>query len=89
MAASLAHGLTRNHPYVDGTERTAHVCYRAFLLLKGMTVTATDEDKYVTMVALAEGSLPEADFAAWLREHIRRESGTGVHQPKTGYARPA
>ena len=74
---------------MDGNKRTAHVCYRAFLVLNGMTVAATDEDKYVTMVALAEGSLPEAEFAAWLRERIRRESGTGVHEPETGYTRLA
>ena len=32
---------------------------------------------------------PEAEFAAWLRERIRRESGTGVHEPETGYTRLA
>ncbi len=89
LAASLAYGLARNHPFVDGNRRTAHVCYRAFLVLNGMTVAATDEDKYVAMVALAEGSLPEADFAAWLRERIQRDSGTDVHEPKAAYARPA
>ena len=89
LAASLAFGLARNHPFVDGNKRTAQVCYRAFLVLNGMTVVASDEDKYVTMIALADGSLPEADFAAWLRERIRHESGADVHGPKAKYARPA
>lgn len=87
LAASLAYGLARNHPFVDGNKRTAHVCYRAFLALNGMNVAASDEDKYVTMVALAEGSLPEADFAAWLRERLARGPGTGIHEPAATYAR--
>ena len=78
LAASLAYGLARNHPFVDGNKRTAHVCYRVFLTLNGMTLLASDEDKYAAMIGLADGSLPEADFAAWLRERIRREPATGV-----------
>ncbi|MFZ7095228.1 type II toxin-antitoxin system death-on-curing family toxin [Luteimonas dalianensis] len=88
LTASLAYGLARNHPFVDGNNRTAHVCYRAFLALNGLTVAASDEDKYATMVALADGSLPEADFAAWLRERIRREPGADVHEPQAKYAHP-
>ena len=88
LTASLAYGLARNHPFVDGNKRTAHVCYRAFLALNGLTVAASDEDKYATMVALADGSLPEADFAAWLRERICGESGADVHEPKAKYVRP-
>ena len=30
LAASLAFGLARNHPFVDGNKRTAHVCYPHF-----------------------------------------------------------
>lgn len=87
LAASLACGLARNHPFVDGNKRTAHVCYRVFLALNGLTVVAGDEDKYVTTVALAEGSLSEAEFAAWLRARIQRDAGSGVHEPEAAYAR--
>src|SRR6185295_5672737 len=57
LAASLAFGIARNHPFVDGNKRTAHVCYRVFLALNGAELDATDEDKYVAMLSLAEGSL--------------------------------
>ena len=87
LAASLAFGLARNHPFVDGNKRTAHVCYRTFLALNGATINSSDEDKYVTTLALAEGSLPEADFAAWLRQHIRRERGNEVHEKPARYGR--
>ena len=70
LAASLAYGLARNHPFVDGNKRAAHVCYRVFLALNDVDLTAGEEEKYVQMLALAEGSLPEADFAAWLRRPL-------------------
>jgi death-on-curing protein len=63
LAASLASGLARNHPFVDGNKRTAHVAYRTFLELNGTELVATDEDKYLRILALAEGKLSERDFA--------------------------
>ena len=87
LAASLAFGLARNHPFVDGNKRTAHVCYRVFLALNGTDLVASDEDKYVTMIALAEGSLSEAKFAAWLRQHISLDAKKRVNEPRARYAR--
>ena len=89
LAASLAFGLARNHPFLDGNKRTAHVCYRVFLALNGMDLLASDEDKYIRMLGLAEGSLAEADFADWLRQHLKPASRLGVHEPKARYARKA
>jgi death-on-curing protein len=82
LAASLAFGLARNHPFVDGNKRTAHVCYRVFLALNDVEFTASDEDKYVTMLALAEGTLKEKEFAAWLRSHLRVQPGKRVQEPR-------
>jgi len=87
LAASLAFGLARNHPFVDGNKRTAHVCYRVFLALNDADLVASDEDKYVAMIALAEGSLSEAEFATWLRQHIRLGGRKRVNEPRARYAR--
>jgi death on curing protein len=86
LAASLAFGLARNHPFLDGNKRTAHVCYRTFLALNDAKLLASEEEKYVAMLALAEGTLSEADFAAWLRRHIQTVPGDEVHEPRPGYA---
>ena len=86
LAASLAFGLARNHPYVDGNKRTAHVCYRVFLALNDVDLVAGEQEKYVQMLALAEGSLAEADFAAWLRSRLRFESNRGVHDARASYS---
>ena len=85
LAASLASGLGRNHPFVDGNKRTAHVAYRTFLALNGAELVANDEEKYVAMLALAEGKLAEREFAAWLRERLRLAPGGGTHEPRKPY----
>jgi death-on-curing protein len=87
LAASLAYGLARNHPFVDGNKRTAHVCYRVFIALNGCELVASDQDKYVAMLSLAEGSLSESEFAAWLRPRITARPAGKVQEPHARYAR--
>ncbi|TWI10318.1 type II toxin-antitoxin system death-on-curing family toxin [Aerolutibacter ruishenii] len=84
LAASLAYGIARNHPFVDGNKRTAHVCYRAFLALNGAELVASEEEKYIAMLSLAEGSVDEVGFAAWLRRHLHGP-GSAVHEPPISY----
>ena len=86
LAASLTFGLARNHPFADGNKRTAAVACETFLMLNGATLDADDLTLYPVYIALAEGSMPEAEFADWLRRHIQLEPGSGVHEPPTRYA---
>jgi death-on-curing protein len=85
LAATLAYGLARNHPFVDGNKRTAHVAYRTFLALNGTDFEAGDEDKYLAMLAVAEGQWTVEQFAAWLRPRIRPHKADEVHEPKRTY----
>jgi death on curing protein len=85
LAASLAYGLARNHPFVDGNKRTAHVCYRAFLALNDAQLQASEEEKYIAMLSLAEGSTDEAQFADWLRQHLAFAAGHQVNEPNAAY----
>lgn len=88
LAASLAHGIARNHPFVDGNKRTAYICCEIFLTLNDVELEATAEEKYLTILGLAEGKLKLEDFAAWLRKHIRTgSSGTlSVQEPRKKYS---
>nr|WP_255703269.1 type II toxin-antitoxin system death-on-curing family toxin [Lysobacter sp. GX 14042] len=81
LAASLAYGLARNHPFVDGNKRTAAVACEVFIELNGGVLQADDLELYPVYIGLADGSLPEGEFATWLRERIRREPANGVHEP--------
>jgi len=70
LAAAYAWGLARNHPLVDGNKRTAYVVCRTFLRLNGRDLDASQEEKYLTFLRLAEGRLTEQALAAWIREHL-------------------
>ena len=86
LAASLAFGLARNHPFVDGNKRTAHVCYRTFLRLNGADLIAKEEEKYLAMLSLAEGTMSELEFADWLRPRLRATAPVGsVQDTRTAY----
>ena len=87
LAASLAFGLARNHPFVDGNKRTAAVACETFIMLNGGILDADDLELYPRYVALAEGSLPEAEFADWLRQHIKLDAGKRVNEPRVRYPR--
>ncbi|WCE04146.1 type II toxin-antitoxin system death-on-curing family toxin [Pseudoxanthomonas sp. JBR18] len=86
LAASLAFGLARNHPFVDGNKRTAAVACETFLLLNGTTLMADDLALYPVYLGLADGSLDEAAFADWLRPHLKPQSPAHVHEPVPNYA---
>jgi len=87
LAASLAFGLARNHPFVDGNKRTAHVCYRVFLALNDVELEASAEEKYAATMSLAEGKLAETDFAAWLRPRLKLTHRPHAHEKRARYAR--
>jgi death-on-curing protein len=71
LAAAYAFGIARQHPFVDGNKRTAWVVCRTFLKLNGGDMKASQEEKYRTVMDLAAGSLSEAQFADWIRAHLR------------------
>jgi len=70
LAACLAYRLARNRPFIDGNARTAAAACETFLGLNGAGLQADDLQLYPRYLALAGGTLEEADFAAWLRRHL-------------------
>ncbi len=69
LAASLAFGIARNHPFIDGNKRTSLVVMELFLMLNGLELVATDEAFVVTFLALAAGDLSEDALAEWITTH--------------------
>jgi death on curing protein len=70
LAAVYAYGIARNHPFVDGNKRTALVAARTFLILNGVDLKATQDDKVLTFLNLAEGAISEEELADWIRKRI-------------------
>jgi death-on-curing protein len=67
LAAALAFGLSRNHPFNDGNKRIALVACFAFLELNGRSVAVPEVEAYEVFMALASGDLAEQELADWLR----------------------
>lgn len=72
LAAAYGTGIARSHPFNDGNKRAAFLAVGVFLALSGHRLAATQEEATLTMLAVAAGQMPEADFAAWIRRHLRR-----------------
>ena len=65
LAAAYTTGIVKNHSFVDGNKRTGYSAAVAFLILNGYRIATTSGMKDA-VVNLAEGSLSEAGFAAFL-----------------------
>lgn len=85
LAASLAFGLARNHPFVDGNKRTAAVCCETFIRLNDAVLQADDLSLYPVYLDLAAGNLDETEFADWLRQHLVLANVDQVNEPQAVY----
>ena len=85
LAASLAYGLARNHPFVDGNKRTAAVSCETFIELNDGRLEAEDTELFTRYLALAEGKLKPEEFAAWLRARIRLQSPDRIQERPAKY----
>lgn len=68
LAASIAFGIAKNHPFVDGNKRMAFIAAYMMLRINGWYLDSSERDATATMLALADGSLDEAGFASWLKQ---------------------
>lgn len=72
MAAALATGIVKNHPFLDGNKRTGFMMGAGFLERNGREFFAPEVDAVLRTLALAAGEMSEAEFAAWLKANSRR-----------------
>lgn len=85
LAASLAFGVARDHPFVDGNKRTAAVVCEVFIELNSGKLEASDLELYPQYIGLADGSLSEKEFADWLRARIDIDTPGQVQETKATY----
>ena len=77
LAATDAHGIAKNHPFVDGNKRVAFVVARVLLGINGINgINGIDldppEPETVVMVeGLAAGRVAQSEFASWIRKHSK------------------
>jgi death-on-curing protein len=66
LAACYAHGIVKNHPFLDGNKRAGFMAAYTFLGINGFRLEAPEEQAVLHTLALAAGELDAAAFAAWL-----------------------
>jgi len=69
LATVLGHGLTRTHCLIDGNKRLGFMAMYVFLGVNGYDLDAPEPEVVDLMLHVAEGNLPEASLAEWLRRH--------------------
>ncbi|MGB7125893.1 MAG: type II toxin-antitoxin system death-on-curing family toxin [Methylovirgula sp.] len=67
LASAYAHGIAKNHPFLDGNKRASFVVCETFLNLNDCDLTAMDEKALLAWMAMVEGEITEAELAQWLR----------------------
>jgi death on curing protein len=77
LAARYTAAILRNHPFVDGNKRTGFVIGILFLELNGYEFKAREEDAAQAIIALAAGTVDEADYAAFLAASIASPTEAG------------
>jgi len=68
LAAAYSFAIARGHVFFDGNKRTAHAIAAVFLANNGIVHSAPEDEVVAIMVAVADGSLSEAELAAWFRQ---------------------
>lgn len=71
LAAVYAHGLAKNHPFVDGNKRVAFVVLRMFLGLNNVEFNPLEHEAVVMIEGLAGGQVSLADLTAWVRKNSK------------------
>lgn len=66
LAACYAHGIVKNHPFLDGNKRTGLMAAALFLELNGMVFHPPEEEAVLQTLALAAGELDADGFSTWL-----------------------
>jgi death on curing protein len=67
LAAAYAFGIVRDRPFVDGNKRSAYVAAELSLMKNGHVLNTSDQECVLSTLQLADGTLDEVAFAAWLR----------------------
>ncbi len=74
LAATYAHGIVKNHPFVDGNKRIGFMAAYIFLASNGYELEAPEEDAVLHTLALAAGSSEADEYAVWLERYCVRRS---------------
>jgi len=76
LAAAYAHGLAKNHPFVDGNKRIAFIAMIGFLRKNGVAFRPDQAQSTAIILAVAAGEVSEESLTRWIRDN--RPEGEGL-----------
>jgi death-on-curing protein len=65
-ASALIESILVNHPFIDGNKRIGYVLVRLLLIEYGLDISATEEEKYNFVIAVAKGDYHYKQIVEWL-----------------------
>ena len=74
-AAALCDALVHAHPFSDGNKRVALAALDLMLSCNGYTLTASNDQAYQTLIALAQRQLDRDALKGWVQQHVRCSVG--------------
>lgn len=72
VAASLAYGIVRSHPFQDGNKRGSWIAVQVTLISNGVDMTVPSDEARDKMFDLANKKVGQNEIADWLRERANQ-----------------
>ena len=73
-AVAVFESIIINHPFIDGNKRTAYLLMRLILIEEGFDLIATQDEKYVMVIAASKGEIRFEEIKLWLLGKVIRKS---------------
>ena len=69
VAAVVSHGVSNNHPFIDGNKRVSFGAIIAILHMNGYDLDVTERNAFTVISAVARSEMDERALADWIREN--------------------
>lgn len=69
IAAVVAHGISKNHAFVDGNKRVSFGAIVAILHVNGYDLDVTERDAVAVITAVARNDVDELALSEWIRDN--------------------
>ena len=73
QAAAYLYHIAKNHPFIDGNKRTAFAVMDTFLRINGYILNTDNEETYILVLKVAEGSIDKKEIAQYLEQNVVKD----------------
>jgi death on curing protein len=70
----MGFSLIRNHPFLDGNDRTGHAAMETFLMLNGYEIAASTDEQESVFQGPAAGRMAREGLVELLHAHLSKRS---------------